>query len=433
MWWAGHPRFWMFPLSRVWVGTVSMTTGGWAVGRAGGRAEKKTSEAADHRSALPSYRQHQISVAASLPDYPPVHSEHDSHTKPQTDLFGNPAGDPRELVILDQRLRGCEFVEHDVKTIANSPENTGMGFWSINPYVGCEFGCTYCYARNTHQYVVERAHNAGRIPDDTLTSFRTSHNWESFEHQIFVKQRNAVLAALNRDLVRIHQKNSPQNRQSIVIGTATDPYQPAERRFQITRSILERFTTTQGLALSIITKSPLICRDIDVLRELERHHHVTVFISLISTDEKLIRLFEARSPVPHARLRALRKLRNANVNAGIIAAPVLPGITDSAFRIDALIAAAKEAGAAFVQPAVLRIYRCTWNGLLPILDEHFPDLVPRYRALYRDRRNASRGYLDAVKRRFRRITRKHGLASMKPMQDSGTARRPEIEKQLSLL
>jgi len=286
----------------------------------------------------------------------------------------------------ERKPNGTKFIELTVKSLANSPKSTGMAFWSINPYVGCELGCTYCYAHYVHRYTAERAHETCAEP--------------AFTQHIFVKQRKAVIHALDRDLARIHKHSSPENPATVAIGTATDPYQSAERQFGITRSILERFLTTEGLELGITTKSPLVCRDIDVLLELGRQHEVTVYISLICKSTRLIRLFEQHSPSPQARLRALSRLRDAGIAAGINVAPVLPGVTDSVFEIEALMAAAKEAGASFVHPSVLRMYPSVRSEFLPVIEQHFPNLMPRYRAAYQLDRNVPTNYQAAIQRRF---------------------------------
>jgi DNA repair photolyase len=337
-----------------------------------------------------------------------------------------------KLPVLDQRLRGTKFIELGVRSIINSPESTGMGFWSINPYVGCEFGCTYCYARYAHRYVMERAHSAGRISTEALSRFQASDNWEIFERYIFVKQRHTVLAALQRDLAKINSRTSTGTAYPVVIGTATDPYQPAERRFRITRSILERLLTTRGLFISIITKSALICRDIQLLQELQSRNQIVVYISLISADARIVKVFEARSPMPHKRLSALRKLRNAGITAGINAAPVLPGITDSTFQIHSLVGAAMKAGAAFVHPSVLRNYSTVRDGYFPIVKDHFPDLIPRYRAAYQKNWDAPPDYVTAVLRRFQRAARKYGISAEDPFQIR-KQRRIKHGTQLSLL
>ena len=177
-------------------------------------------------------------------------------TLEQTELFRRPAAVPpsRSIRVLDTRMRGTTFVEHRVKSIVNSPESIGMGFWSINPYVGCEYGCTYCYARYAHRYVVERAHDNGQLPDADFEQLHKSKKWEAFEQRIFVKQRDAVLAALKHDLSTIKRRQSVGRIHPIVIGTATDPYQPAERQFRITRAILKRLCRESNLSVGIITK-----------------------------------------------------------------------------------------------------------------------------------------------------------------------------------
>ncbi|UCG86731.1 MAG: hypothetical protein JSW71_23020, partial [Gemmatimonadota bacterium] len=168
------------------------------------------------------------------------------------------------------------FMELDVKSIINPPENTGMGFWSLNPYVGCEFGCAYCYARYAHRYTMERAYTAGQVSTAAFDRFQETNNWQAFERLIFVKRRKTVLMALERDLMKIHHKSAFRAPSPIVIGTATDPYQLAEQRFHTTRAILGRLLATQGLTISLITKSPRICRDIDLLRELQTRHRLVV-------------------------------------------------------------------------------------------------------------------------------------------------------------
>src|SRR2546422_7867353 len=172
---------------------------------------------------------------------------------------------PTALPILDERLRGTKFVSLEPNSVLNSPQQTGVDFWSLNPYIGCEFGCTYCYARYAHRYTVERAHDAGKLTDEEFLEFRGPHGWEAFERRVFVK--DTLFGALERDLRRYFRSTGPTTRPAapIVIGTATDPYQPAERRFRLTRGILERLARCEGLNVGIITKSPLIARDTDVM------------------------------------------------------------------------------------------------------------------------------------------------------------------------
>ena len=174
------------------------------------------------------------------------------------------------------------------KSVLNDTDVTGMGFWSINPYVGCAFGCAYCYARYAHRYVIERSVTAHPEQQVLREAFETLPPWLAFERQIFVKENAADV--LRKTLRHGSDKHLNLLRgEGIGIGTATDPYQPAERRFRITRSILEVLAEHEGLSAWIITKSPLVTRDIDVLRRISRHNRISVHISLISIDRELAR------------------------------------------------------------------------------------------------------------------------------------------------
>ena len=327
-------------------------------------------------------------------------------------------------IVLDERLRGTRFVSLTPKRILNPPSATGMDYWSLNPYDGCEFGCSYCYARYTHRYVVERAHDAGKLTDAEFADYRGAHGWEAFETRIFVKEQ--VVGALDADL-----KHVPLG-DCIVIGTATDPYQPAERRFRITRAVLQRLARCEGLSFGIITKSPLIARDCDLLARLQERNELQVHVSLITHDAALARKLEARSPVPTARLRALRKLLAAGVNAGLIIAPVLPGITDDVVHLDALFAAAKDAGARFVHAGALRLYAAVRDRFLPLLGEHFPDLVPRYQRAYARQAGAPKEYAKALSRRVEKLRRKHGFKNDTGMIDRYRRARMPVQGELEL-
>lgn len=318
------------------------------------------------------------------------------------------------LPVLDERQRGTRFIEHEVHSILNPPESTGIGVWSLNPYVGCQFGCSYCYARYAHRYVVERARDAGRLDEAGFAELRGAHGWEGFEHQIFVKQQGALLTALDRDLLRLAARVANDGLQSVLIGSATDPYQPAERRYRLTRAVLERFRTAPPVSLGIISKSPLVCRDIDVLLELQERHRVAVNVSLISTSRRLIRIFEARSPVPQVRLRTVRTLTDAGVHAGVLVAPILPGISDSPGSLRRLLQAAKAHGARFAHPSPLRLYPAVRPVLLPIVERHFPALAARYRSVYHGSGLAPQRYGAALRARFAGIAKDVGLPVNQP-------------------
>lgn len=343
-----------------------------------------------------------------------------------------PAVRPSALPLLDERLRGTKFVSLSPKSILNPPQQTGVDFWSLNPYVGCEFGCTYCYARYAHRYVVERAHDAGKLSDVEFRDFRGPHGWEAFERRIFVKDQ--LLAALEADLRRYFRSARPPDRPTapIVIGTATDPYQPAERRFRLTRRILERLAQCEGLNLGLITKGPLVARDADVLRQIQSRNDLEVYISLITVDVPLLRKVEARSPTPAVRLRALERLTHAGVNAGLIMAPVLPGITDDLSHLEALFRAAREAGARFVHAGPLRLYPAVRDRFLPVVEQHFPHLAERYRHAYGRESGAPRHYAAALTRRVRRLQRKFGFPVNDGMRDRYERRLPQAQGQLGL-
>src|SRR6266567_3582015 len=340
---------------------------------------------------------------------------------------------PSALPVLDQRLRGTKFVSLSPKSLLNSPQQTGVDFWSLNPYVGCEFGCTYCYARYAHRYVVERAHDAGKLSDDEFREFRGPQGWEAFERRIFVKER--TLGALESDLQRYFRSAARSHAQPapIVIGTATDPYQPAERHFRITRRILERLACCEGLNLGIITKSPLIARDLDVLRDIQARNDLEVYVSLITVDVPLIRKIEARSPMPAVRLRALKRLTDGRINAGLIVAPVLPGITDDLPQLEALFRAAREAGARFVHAGPLRLYPAVRDRFLPVLETHFPGLADRYRRAYGGgRSNAPRDYARALAARVKRLQARCAFPVNDGMMDRYRPRRLAAQGELGL-
>jgi DNA repair photolyase len=304
--------------------------------------------------------------------------------------------------MLDERARGTRFIALPVRSILNSASATHMGFWSINPYIGCEFGCTYCYARDTHRYTIERAHHDGHLDDAAFREFTGGEGWEAFEQRILVKRDAADI--LKRTLEPRRLAGSP-----LVIGTATDPYQPAERRFRVTRSILDALTGFRGLTIGIITKSPLIARDIDLLSRLNRSHHVSVHFSIATADARLARRLEPRSPIPSARLRALGRVTAAGIRAGLLIAPIIPGITDDVAGLSALLAAGHAAGASYAVGNALRLGPAARRRFLPYLDHEFPRLAGRYRRHYATADSASPAYQHALAARMARLQRLHGF------------------------
>jgi len=311
----------------------------------------------------------------------------------QLDLLHSPEPGSRRLTVLDERARGTRFLELPARSVLNSAASTRMGFWSVNPYVGCEFGCTYCYARDTHRYAVERS----GLPPEPLP------DWEAFERRILVKTGAADVLVRTLDPARL-------GGQALVIGTATDPYQPAERRFGLTRKILEALLRYRGLAIEIISKSPLVVRDIDILLKLGERHEVTVNVSLATLDRRLARRLELKSPVPEARLRGLQRLTAAGVYAGLLMAPILPGITDSRAGMGRLMGAAKAAGARYVVGSALRLGPAARRRFLPVLAHEFPELADRYARHYARREGVSPAYQRALAQRIQELRLRHGFS-----------------------
>jgi DNA repair photolyase len=274
-----------------------------------------------------------------------------------------------------------------------------MQFWSVNPYIGCEFGCAYCYARDTHRWTVERALDAGTEAAAEIAQLPPP---VAFERRVIVKQGAAELLA--RVLPKAKVGGS-----RIMIGTATDPYQPAERRFRLTRSLLEVFLAHAGLKIGVITKSALVARDVDLFVALTKRHDVSVSISLASADADLLRTMEPRTPVPTARLRAMRVLADAGIDVGLLAAPVLPGITDQHDGLKALLVAARDAGARWASHGPLRMGPATRATLLPWLEQNRPDLAHRYREHFRSGVGVSREYAKALHTRFEALRRQAGI------------------------
>lgn len=323
---------------------------------------------------------------------------------------------------LARHARGASYVRIESRRVLNGPESTGMGFWSINPYIGCEFGCTYCYARDTHRWAVERtqrrrdaeaqgrggaepngpALHSGLRPSDPASLRQPT--WLAFERTILVKSDAAAI--FSRDFLPARVIGD-----TIIIGTATDPYQPAEKMFGITRGILERLLGYRGLTLGIITKSPLVARDAELLGRLSTLHALKVSISLATLDRRLVRRLEARSPAPAARLRALKALADAGVEAGLMVAPIVPGITDGRAALRALLAAGKEAGARYAYGSALRLGPAARNRFLPHLAREFPGLHERYARRYSRSDKPGKDYEAALADRFRMLKDELGYAS----------------------
>lgn len=295
------------------------------------------------------------------------------------------------------------------KGVLNSPDSTGMEFWSINPYVGCAFGCAYCYARYAHRFVMERAAASEGTDSAISGDLAELPPWLAFERRIFVKKNAA-------EVLR-HTLRNPgasagavQRGEAIVIGTATDPYQPAERTFRVTRSVLQVLTEARRLRLVIITKSPLITRDIDLLQQISARSRLTIHMSLITLDRELARRIEPRAPTPESRLRALRRLRAADIDVGVNIMPVLPGLTDRPDALTELVGQIAAAGATHVNPGALRLRATARKRYLPFLAEEFPHLAQRYEAAYSKSHEMTPEYRDGLRQFMKRVCAKAGIS-----------------------
>ncbi|HKV93365.1 MAG TPA: radical SAM protein [Candidatus Angelobacter sp.] len=286
-------------------------------------------------------------------------------------------------------------------TRCNSPR---MPFyWMINPYRGCEFACKYCYARYTHEFMEMR---------DGL----------DFERKIYVKQHSAWL--LRQELKQVRPG------QSIAIGTATDPYQPAERKFGITHAIMEEFARHQGISLGLVTKSDLILRDLDLLQAISVKNRLSIHITVTTIKTDLARILEPRAPRPDLRLKAAKALVAAGIHTTINCAPVLPGITDAPADLENLVRAAAATGVRSVAAIPLFLKPCSEKIFMPFLEMNFPQLVELYKARFANRAFLPAEYGRRVSALVKKFARKYRLGESP--ENSKPVRKSSLSRQLQL-
>lgn len=300
---------------------------------------------------------------------------------------------------LEQKRR-VDYRTLPTRKLINRCSSVRMPFtWTVNPYRGCEFGCRYCYARYTHEFMELR-------------------NPEDFERRIFAKEFSA-------EELWTELRHVPLNKW-IALGTATDPYQPAERRFARTRRILEVFARERGRHLAITTKGDLITRDLDLLRLIASTNTLIVSVTITTMDSRLARSLEPYAPQPDLRAVAVAELASAGINVGIFASPVLPGLNDSRRSLDAVARAARAAGASrfgaqplFLKPSAARVF-------LPWISAEFPPLARAYQEHFGRNAYLRGAWTERLKETVSDLREKYAFASARGSFDL----RPLVQLQL---
>jgi DNA repair photolyase len=301
-----------------------------------------------------------------------------------------------------------------VRSILNRCDSNRVPFeWTINPYRGCEFGCKYCFARYTHEYMELDA--------------------SEFEKRIFVKQ--GADAFLPQEIARKYSYESAASGgiapEHIAIGTATDPYQPAEREYGVTRACLEELAKKEGLSISITTKSNLVLRDLALLKRIAEKSALFVNMTVSTARSRLARLLEPRAPLPELRLNAVKQLREGGISTGIFASPLLPGITDREGDLESVAEAAHGAGAQWFTSGVLFLTPSSSKVFMPFLQEKFPRLVERYRQWYAKNTYTPEEYRKKIAERVLRLRQKYGF-DVRPWDEMKRPVGPQTQLSLDL-
>jgi DNA repair photolyase len=279
------------------------------------------------------------------------------------------------------RRMGVEYREEPCRSALNRVKGMGFG-WSLNPYMGCAHRCTFCYVR-----AFER--RADRPSDDR------------YGRSIRVKVNVA-------DVLRAELARPSWRAETVAIGAATDPYQPAEGRYKLTRACLEALRDAAN-PFSLITRSPMIVRDLDVLAEAARRAQVGVVFSVPTLDEEIWRRTEPGTPPPNRRLEALAELVEAGIKAGVGMAPILPGISDAPEQLERVVRAAREAGATSVWANLLYLKAGTREHFLDALARDWPEELDRYERLYANRAYLPKAQAEPVRQLVADLRRRHDV------------------------
>jgi DNA repair photolyase len=298
------------------------------------------------------------------------------------------------------RAMRVEYREEPCRSALNRVK--GMAFeWSLNPYMGCVHQCTFCYVRAFEQ-------RADRPSD------------ERYGRSIRVKTN--VVEVLRKELARKSWEG-----ETVAVGAATDPYQPCEGRYRLTRGCLEAFAEAAN-PMRLITRGPMIVRDVDVLVELARRADVGITFSIPTLDHEVWRKTEPGTAPPHQRLRALKTLVDAGVKVGVGMAPILPGISDRPEQLREVVKAAREAGATGVWANVLFLRPGTREHFLEHLAEDWPEQLPRYLELYDRRAYLSSAETKPVRAKIAALAKEHGVRDRRRIRLDGT----QHDEQLAL-
>jgi DNA repair photolyase len=301
----------------------------------------------------------------------------------------------------EARLTDVEYLEIQCKSALNPVKGMFFG-WSLNPYTGCEHRCAFCYVRAFEL-------RADRPADDR------------YGRAIRVKVN--VAGVLRSELSR-----RSWSKETVVIGAATDPYQPAEGRYRLTRQclqVLRDFSNPAGM----ITRGPMIVRDIDVLSELARRANLHITFSIPTVDDDIWRRTEPGTAHPKQRLRAIEKLVAAGIDVAVGMAPILPGLSDRPDRLEAVVKAARAAGATGLWAGMLHLKDGTREHFMSVLAKHWPELVPRYEQAYRARAYLPAAFGDATMKEVKRLRTVHGVWDRRQI----ILKPPPEPEQLSLL
>lgn len=285
--------------------------------------------------------------------------------------------------LADARERADHVRYQEVRCRSALNRVEGMPFrWTLNPYRGCTHGCHYCFARRYH---VQFELGSG----------------DDFASVVLVKTN--VVEVLGKELDRPGWR-----RDTVALGTATDPYQPVEGRYRLTRRSLELLARA-GTPAGLVTKGPMVVRDRDVLQDLSRRARCTVYVSVPTVDEDAWRTLEPGTSHPRQRLRAVRALADAGIRAGVLIAPIVPGITSHPAKLERTVKAVADHGAAFVGGVVLHLKDGTRDHFFDYLSRDFPALLPRYRRLYAARAYVPRTYDNEVRTVIQLLQHRYGL------------------------